>query len=49
VLPDDPSGATGWNWASESNGQIVLAAGPCAQAALPGAPPLVADVVCAEM
>jgi hypothetical protein len=49
VLPYDPSGATGWMWASESNGQIVLAAGACAEATLPGAPLPVADVECAEM
>jgi hypothetical protein len=49
VLPDDPTGATGWTWTSESNGQIVLAAGPCAQATAAGAPAPVAYVECAEM
>lgn len=48
-LPYDPTGAVGWAWASESNGQIVLAAGPCDKATLAGAAPPIADVECAEM
>ena len=46
-LPYDPTGAVGWSWGNEANGEIVLAAAACAQAVSGGVLPT-ANIVCAS-
>jgi Mg-chelatase subunit ChlD len=46
VIPYDPTGKTGWSWADESNGQILLFGSTCLSVAAATNPDLVAHVVC---
>ncbi len=45
IIPFDPNGTTGWTWASETNGQIILLGMTCAAAA-GAASTLIAHVQC---
>jgi hypothetical protein len=45
VIPFDPNGTSGWKWASETNGQIILLGTTCAAAA-GGSNTLIAHVQC---
>jgi hypothetical protein len=42
----DPSGALGWNWTDQPNGELVLSAADCAEASVNGSEAR-AELVCA--
>jgi hypothetical protein len=46
VIPYDPTGKSGWSWADENNGQILLFGSACLSVAAATNPNLVAHVVC---
>jgi hypothetical protein len=45
IIPYDPTGATGWRWADQANGEIVFLGDLCTKVAQAGAAPSV-DVSC---
>lgn len=47
LVPYDPTGAQGWRWSDQNNGEIVLAGDACAQAAS-GAGVFTVDVTCGK-
>lgn len=46
VIPFDPTGKSGWSWADENNGEILLFGSTCLSVAAATNPNLVAHVVC---